>query len=879
MLRHMNWIAVVAALILMLFCAAASAECSGTWGDLSWALDDEGLLTISGSGAMDGFAYDSTEGWKANNAAIKKVIIVEGVTSIGYNAFYGCTNLTDITVPGSVTSIRFYAFYDCSNLKSITIPDSVTSIEQAAFYSCNSLENITIPDGITSIENHTFSNCSGLMSIEIPDSVTKIGYEAFDGCKKLSNISIPNGITSIGFHAFQDCSQLTSITLPNGITAIENGLFFNCSSLTSITIPDGVSSIGSYAFFGCGSLTSIAIPDSVTFVGENVFYGCNAIRYANPNTYGAKALSRAGYSFRVPGKNYDLRYNLSTSDDITGTQLSFVDRDITEFIVPDGITDIGNLAFCRCSSLTSVTIPDGVTSIGEEAFSSCSSLMSIALPDGLTSIGRYAFYRCGNLTNITLPNSVTSIGVHAFRDCRSLTSIAIPDSITSIGEATFSDCSSLTDITIPDSVISIEGSAFSGCRGLMSIMLPDGLNSIGLSAFYGCRSLTGITIPATVTTINSFAFEECNRSLKLCISGRETTFGSNIISGNKATIYCYEYSDADLWATEQGYPVVYLDGVGVDQIREVILPDDFSLEQGKSRQINASVFPDYDRPEVVWSSSAPDIAQVDGGKVTAWAPGMATITASVGSVSASVTVNVFVEADDYALSPAEGWVVAKETIQLEAVNTLPDGAEATLTWISGDEEMATVDAGGLVTTKRPGDVTIAAVSAKGIRRESLLHICYPVTAIALDPASLTIKAGNTASLTANVTTRDDNRYVNRLVTFASSDEAVAVVDENGAVTGVGEGTAKITATAASGVTAACEVTVNGLCVFTLPAGLTAIRSEAFAGLPLADAVRIPAGVTDIAEDAFAGSDIAIYAPEGSSAAEWGRAHGFEVVEE
>ena len=133
------------------------------------------------------------------------------MTSIGSDAFYGCTSLTSITIPDGVTSIDSRAFEGCTSLASITIPDSVTSIGSDTFSGCRSLTSITIPDGVTSIGNYAFYGCTGLTSITIPDSVTSIGHYAFYNCTGLTSIKIPRSVRQIESYAFADCSGLTSI--------------------------------------------------------------------------------------------------------------------------------------------------------------------------------------------------------------------------------------------------------------------------------------------------------------------------------------------------------------------------------------------------------------------------------------------------------------------------------------------------------------------------------------------------------------------------------------------------------------------------------------------------------------------------------------------
>ena len=378
---------------------AADIADSGTCGaegdgsNLTWTLDSDGVLTISGSGDMYDYGYGSSDApW---HGRVKSAVIAEGVTSIGGCAFYDCRSLTSVTIPDSVTRIGSFAFDNCRSLTSVTIPNGVTSIGTAAFDYCTSLISVTIPDSVTSIGDGAFSNCKSLTSVAIPDSVTSIGDSAFSYCTSLTSVTIPDSVTSIGYNAFGSCESLTSVTIPDSVTSIGDFAFSYCESLTSVTIPDSVTLIDNYAFYYCTSLTSVTIPDGVTSIGDNAFYDCTSL---------------------------------------------------TSVTIPNSVTSIGDDAFRGCSSLTSVTIPDSVTSIGERAFSECTSLTSVTIPDSVTSIGEQAFYYCRSLTSVTIPDSVTSIGKQAFDYCTSLTSVTIPDSVTSIDWDAFYYCTSLTDV-------------------------------------------------------------------------------------------------------------------------------------------------------------------------------------------------------------------------------------------------------------------------------------------------------------------------------------------------------------------------------------------------------------------------------------------------
>ena len=251
----------VAALLAVGFTAAAEGEtpeivesgyCGGE-GDgtnLTWTLDSEGTLTISGTGAMREYAFTSRND-------IINVSLPNGLTTIGALAFYDCRALTNITIPDGVTIIDQEAFSGCWALTGVSIPNSVTSIRDNAFEGCKSLTGITIPDGVTSISSGVFLACYGLTNVTIPNSVTYIDEDAFRACRGLLSITIPNSVTGIGAYAFQDCDSLRDVTIPCSMTSISKYTFFDCPSLTTITIPDSVTSIEYNAFGRCENLNDV----------------------------------------------------------------------------------------------------------------------------------------------------------------------------------------------------------------------------------------------------------------------------------------------------------------------------------------------------------------------------------------------------------------------------------------------------------------------------------------------------------------------------------------------------------------------------------------------------------------------------------------------
>ena len=412
---------VMTSLPATVFAAETAGNVGGyslTIDDLTWTLDDDGTLTISGNGEMSDDEWDMPSRWWKNieNVIIKDVVIENGVTSIGDSAFKDCTDLTSVTIPDSVTSIGCDAFSGCESLTSVTIPDSVASIGDGAFEGCTGLTSITVA------ENNSVYDSRNHCNAVIETATDTLLF----GCQ---NTVIPESVEGIGGFAFYGCSGLTSAAISNSVTNIDQYAFFGCKSLTSVTIPDSVKYIGYNAFIGCTGLTSISVAENNSFYDSR--NNCNAI--------------------------IDTKYNVL----LIGCPNT---------VIPDGVTIINSFAFEACQNLTSITIPDSVKEIGEDAFYGCTGLTSITVAENNsvydsrnhcnavieTATGKLLF----GCQNTVIPDGVTGIDSFAFNGCTGLTSINIPDSVTSIGYRAFYGCTGLTSVTIPDSVTSIDDYAF-----------------------------------------------------------------------------------------------------------------------------------------------------------------------------------------------------------------------------------------------------------------------------------------------------------------------------------------------------------------------------------------------------------------------------------
>ena len=424
MKKRMFSLIIVLSMLIVGIPMIAHAETSGKCGDnLTWTLDDNGTITISGTGDMINYEYYNLSPFYNDNS-INSVIIEDGVSSIGACAFVGCSNLSSIKIPKTLTFVGGNAFNDCANLKKLYITDmaeylnidfgnSVTHILSGSnnklYLNDKRVTSIEIPNTVTRIPKFAFCGVDSITDVIIPDSVTSIGDSAFRNCSSLRYVDIPDSVNVIGHYAFFDCESLEEIELPKNITYIGNSLFYDCRNLSKIVLPESIVNIYNYAFSGCWKLTNIKIPNNVTHIGVQAFWDCSNLTSVvlgeNIKTIGKEAFYFCGNLTDVYITNIDNWCNIDfdgySSSPLYYAKNLYINNELTSSIeISDNITALKKYAFNNYCSLNSIAISQSVRNIGEKAFYNCDGLTSIYIPDSVLEIETSAFGYCKNIVDV-----------------------------------------------------------------------------------------------------------------------------------------------------------------------------------------------------------------------------------------------------------------------------------------------------------------------------------------------------------------------------------------------------------------------------------------------------------------------------------------------
>jgi len=550
--KHLQTNKRLVALLILLLCVAGmtksfaiefSAVCS-TGQTLYYHITDAAnhyvALTYPGSSSNPWGSYDKPIG----NLVLPDSVVYNNnyyvITSISQYAFYGCDEISQVTIPTGVTSVGDKAFWNCPSLQTVYF----NAINCTSMYTCvssnyysvfssdgngapSAITRVVVGDSVTRIPNYAFKNAVDIYQrLVIPASVTEIGNYAFYNCNSMVQMVIQgNGLQIIGQYAFYGCSALANaLNLPNSVTTVGQYAFYRCSVLPSVTIGTGMAIIEGYAFWNCPALVT------VNFNATN----CTQM-YTRTYDY---------YNYR-----YWSVFNSGTSNDGA--------TPIVTLTIGDNVTNIPDYAFRNSTNLTStITIPNATTIIGTYAFYGCSSIPELTIGEGVTSIGEYAFWNCPNMATVnfnatnctsmvtnsqyavfnsgtsntgatpivtlTIGDNVTNIPDYAFRNSsNAVGALTLPGALTNIGQYAFQNCSGFTgDLAIPNTVTTIGQYAFSDCfgfNGTLTLPVNESFNIIDQYAFNGCSGLGTLTIPANVIEVEGSAFRGCSNLVQMVI--------------------------------------------------------------------------------------------------------------------------------------------------------------------------------------------------------------------------------------------------------------------------------------------------------------------------------------------------------------------------
>ena len=566
---------------------SATIETGDSYSENFDLCDKISKVTLTkGNGVM---VYNSQSPWHDGKSALTEVVLSDGIESICDNAFKDCINLEFVTfpnnpytlgggalsntlwmknhvvnglyivgnslidgsfatgevvIPGNVTEIKKMAFANNGSITSLTIPESVVNVEEQAFYNCYHLKELSVPCSADIYKDGVFSNTKYLEKLTMTKGTGTMLAFATDSrylytpwylsASTLTTVVLEEGITNIGTSAFRDLTKLKNLSLPGSLKSIGNSAFNGDSSLSVLELPDGFETIGTAAFYNCTGLKEITMPCS-TDVGTYLsnFGNCTNIEKITM-TKGTGVMG-----------SFNGKYNCTPW---------YISRaKLKEFILEDGITNIGSYMFYGNTSFTGFEIPDSVQSIGVNAFYNCTNLKDMDLPDGLENIYGYAFYKCTGLTNLSLPPSLKKISDYAYSNCSNISSISFNNGLTEIQAYAFQGCTAIDKVTMPESIEKMGNGVFSGCNNLSKAYILSRTCSIAKTTFPTTTTIFGYagSSAQTYAQNNSRTFVEI---IKLC-----PDCGSPIT--NSVTV--------DPTCTEKGHTTLTCDSCGHTETTEI----------------------------------------------------------------------------------------------------------------------------------------------------------------------------------------------------------------------------------------------------------------------------------------------------------------------
>lgn len=503
----------------------------GKCGDnLNWVIKD-GTLVISGTGKMYDYYPDAPEDrhgpWYDYKDKFDKVVVKDGVTSLGFYAFCYSDNIVSVSLPNSLTEIQGNAFSHCPQLETINIPESVSYLAGGNFIDSPKVQEeengiLYVDSWVMGVTDHTETR-----AYTIRENTVGIIQNAFLGTQ-LNGVSFPSTLKYIGADAFAHCPNLTEVRIPATVEKIEEHVFDGCYNLVKVTFDASTppTEVGNKKFYGLHKDATLYVPRPSAYAGWEVFFGGgikstlgdnlfhNGIYFAINEEERSATVTLTPEDAADYAGNIDIPNTITSNGNtytVTGIGMrAFIDcKELTSVTLPSSVKYIGIEAFTHCENLESINLPEGLTSIGESAFSNCNKLAAIAFPQSLTEISGNAFSACTSLQTITIPSGVKGLWQDAFAWCTSLTSVTLSEGLESIGIQTFLGCKQLTEITIPESVKKIDHQAFKMCDNLLKVTLPDGLEEMGNYVFAACYNMKSINTPSVLKGFPEGTFYDC----------------------------------------------------------------------------------------------------------------------------------------------------------------------------------------------------------------------------------------------------------------------------------------------------------------------------------------------------------------------------------
>ena len=734
------------------------------------------------------------------STALTELELPENLTIIGARILQGNKGVSEVIIPKGVTEMYYNVAgnkgsFDGSQVQKAEFEKGITRIPSYAFQGATNLAEVLIPDTVTSIGNYAFAD-TALTKLELPENLTTIGARILQGNKGVSKVIIPKGVTEMYYNVAGntgsfDGSQVQKAEFEKGITRIPSYAFQGATNLAEVLIPDTVTSIGNYAFADT-ALTKLELPENLTTIGARILQGNKGVSEViipksvtemhynvagNTGSFDGSQVQEAEFEEgmkNIPAYAFQGATNLkkvSVPDTVTSIEsYAFQSTGLAIFQLKDNITNLGEYVFANCGNLEEVNWNNTLSEIPKSTFSECISLKKFNMTNVVKVVAENAFQGCESLENFDFTKNITIVKANAFNRCSSLKTVVIGDSVTSIGQSAFSECRILNDIIIGKNVTVINANAFQNCDALKEISLPDSVETIGNSAFYNCDSLAAITIPDSVTSIGSSIFYDCDALA-------DVTLGTGITSIPSSA---FEHCDV-LQSIVLPYRTAT---VGANAFKNCVALTEITISRATT-SIDATAF-SYPSKMTVYGVAG-------------------TYAETFANEQGMKFVNKEVNAEKVALSQSELKLNKGEQGKLVMTVTPADFTDE-VTWKSSNTDVVTVDDSGQISAKAVGEATVK-VQVGNVSASCSVTVVQPVTSISLNKTSLEMDALDTYQLTANISPSD---AADKRVSWSSSDEKIASVDENGLVTALQKGNATIIVEAqdGSGVSRTCSVTVK-----------------------------------------------------------------------